>query len=80
MKEEKSKRNDPLSAKDELVLNQTKPYITVSILCCLLTVFCLAFIGFQIRETAFWLCLLTLLLNIGFLLFSLLKARKIRKP
>lgn len=79
MKEKKFKKDDMLSAEDELILSQTKPYATASIICCLLAAFCLAFIGFRTREPAFWLCILTLLLNAGFLLFSLLKSGKIRR-
>lgn len=81
-KAEKAKEiseNKKMTEHDELLIGQLRPYASGSILCCLLALFCLWGIGFQITEAAFWLCIATLIINAVFLVFSIRKTFKIRK-
>lgn len=71
--------DESMTEKDELILSQSKPYLTGSILCALLAFFCLFVIGLQMQEPAFWLCVLTIGVNILFSTSVFVKTRKIRK-
>lgn len=75
MKKEVSE--EELTEKDEMILSQTKPYLTGSLLCSTLAIFCLMIIGINPSEPAFWLCILTLIINSLFLVIIYRKARKI---
>ncbi len=68
-----------LTELDELVIAQAKPYLSASILCCVLSIFCLFIIGVQPKEPGFWLCILTFLLNVLFIAGVYKKTHKIRK-
>jgi hypothetical protein len=78
----KNKENNHkgLTEQDELVIRQTKPYLSGSILCCVLSICCLIITGIQPKEPGFWLCVATLLLNFLFITGVYRKTRKIRKP
>ncbi len=68
-----------LTELDELVMSQAKPYLSGSILCCVLSVFCLFIIGIQPKVPGFWLCIITLLLNLLFIAGVYRKGQRIRK-
>lgn len=75
---EKENPSRGLTDKDELVLSQMKPYLSGSILCSILAVLCLLFIGFKPDEMAFWLCIITLFINLIFFIAIYLRGKKIR--
>lgn len=75
----RKEKEESMTEKDELILSQSKPYLTGSILCSLLAFFCLVIIGFKPQELPFWLSVVTITLNILFLISVFIKTKKIRK-
>ncbi|MDF2542433.1 MAG: hypothetical protein K0S47_2151 [Herbinix sp.] len=71
--------NEGLSDVDESVLFFTRPYAIITLVCGVLSLFCMIYLRNDTQSASFVLSALTFILDFIFLIFLYLKAKRVRK-